>query len=66
MQRQRVIREDICFAAMEVAVEPAAGKVTVSLSPKKPGIVLVKPASYKGCTNPRIGVIAAFTPPVTG
>jgi uncharacterized repeat protein (TIGR01451 family) len=44
----------------------SAGKVTVKLNPKKPGIVLVKPASYKGCTNPRIGVIGAFTPPVTG
>ncbi len=44
----------------------SAGKVTVTLHPKKPGIVLVKPASYKGCTNPRVGVIGAFTPPVTG
>jgi hypothetical protein len=44
----------------------SAGKVTVNLHPKKPGIVLVKPASYKGCTAPRVGVIAAFTPPVTG
>src|SRR5581483_6445115 len=42
------------------------GRVTVLLHPKKPGIVLVKPASHKGCANPRIGVIAAFTPPVTG
>jgi uncharacterized repeat protein (TIGR01451 family) len=42
------------------------GHVTLILHPTKPGIVLVKPASYKGCTNPRIGVIAAFTPPVTG
>jgi uncharacterized repeat protein (TIGR01451 family) len=44
----------------------SAGKVTVTLNPKKPGIVLVKPASYKGCTNPRVGVIGAFQPPVTG
>jgi uncharacterized repeat protein (TIGR01451 family) len=44
----------------------SAGRVTISLHPKKPGIVLVKPASYKGCANPRIGVIGAFTPPVTG
>jgi uncharacterized repeat protein (TIGR01451 family) len=44
----------------------SAGRVTVQLHPKKPGIVLVKPASYKGCTNPRVGVIGAFTPPVTG
>jgi hypothetical protein len=36
------------------------------LHPKKPGIVLVKPAAYKGCVNPRIGVVGAFTPPVTG
>ena len=43
-----------------------SGRVTMLLHPKKPGIVLVKPASYKGCTNPRIGVIGAFTPPVTG
>ena len=44
----------------------AAGLVTITLHPKKPGIVLVKPAAYKGCTAPRVGVIAAFTPPVTG
>ena len=43
-----------------------SGHVTMVLHPKKPGIVLVKPAAYKGCTNPRIGVVAAFTPPVTG
>jgi uncharacterized repeat protein (TIGR01451 family) len=42
------------------------GRVTMLLHPKKPGIVLVKPAAYKGCVNPRIGVVAAFTPPVTG
>ena len=44
----------------------ASGKVTLVVHPKKPGIVLVKPASYKGCANPRIGVVGAFTPPVTG
>jgi uncharacterized repeat protein (TIGR01451 family) len=44
----------------------AAGRVQLTLHPKKAGIVLVKPAAYKGCTAPRIGVIAAFTPPVTG
>src|SRR5262249_35960664 len=42
------------------------GRVTIVLHPKKPGIVLVKPAAYKGCVNPRIGVVGAFTPPVTG
>ena len=42
------------------------GHVTIVLHPKKAGIVLVKPASYKGCANPRIGVVGAFTPPVTG
>jgi uncharacterized repeat protein (TIGR01451 family) len=42
------------------------GHVTIVLHPKKPGIVLVKPAAYKGCVNPRIGVVGAFTPPVTG
>jgi hypothetical protein len=44
----------------------SAGKVTLVVHPKKAGMVLVKPASYKGCANPRIGVIGAFTPPVTG
>jgi uncharacterized repeat protein (TIGR01451 family) len=43
-----------------------SGHVTVVLHPKKAGIVLVKPAAYKGCVNPRIGVVGAFTPPVTG
>jgi hypothetical protein len=42
------------------------GHVTMVLHPKKAGIVLIKPAAYKGCANPRIGVVAAFTPPVTG
>jgi len=44
----------------------SAGKVTLTVHPKKAGMVLIKPASYKGCANPRIGVIGAFTPPVTG
>jgi uncharacterized repeat protein (TIGR01451 family) len=43
-----------------------AGKVTLKVHPRKAGIVLLKPASYKGCANPRIGVVGAFTPPVTG
>jgi uncharacterized repeat protein (TIGR01451 family) len=44
----------------------AAGRVVVTLDPKKAGFVLVKPAAYKSCTAPRVGVIGVFTPPVTG
>jgi hypothetical protein len=44
----------------------AAGKVTMNLTPMKPGIVVIKPASHPSCANKRIGVVGAFSPPVTG
>jgi hypothetical protein len=42
------------------------GIVKVSVKPAKPGILRFQPLALKGCSVPRIGVIGAFTPPVTG
>jgi uncharacterized repeat protein (TIGR01451 family) len=44
----------------------AKGIVKVSVKPAKPGILRFQPLALKGCSVPRIGVIGAFTPPVTG
>jgi uncharacterized repeat protein (TIGR01451 family) len=44
----------------------AKGIVRISVKPAKPGILKFQPVAHKGCALPRIGVIGAFTPPVTG
>jgi hypothetical protein len=44
----------------------SAGKVTLKLHPKKPGIVAFHAVTKKGCNTARVGVVGAFTPPVTG
>ncbi len=44
----------------------AQGKTSLKLVPKRPGIVRIAPAAGKGCSTPRVGIIGAFTPPVTG
>jgi uncharacterized repeat protein (TIGR01451 family) len=44
----------------------AQGLVRMSVKPAKPGILKFQPVAHKGCALPRIGVIGAFTPPVTG
>jgi uncharacterized repeat protein (TIGR01451 family) len=44
----------------------AKGIVRMSVKPAKPGILKFQPLAHKGCGAPRIGVIGAFTPPVTG
>ncbi|MFL5963930.1 MAG: hypothetical protein ACJ757_13670 [Gaiellaceae bacterium] len=44
----------------------ARGVVRMSVKPAKPGILRFQPVAHKGCALPRIGVIGAFTPPVTG
>jgi uncharacterized repeat protein (TIGR01451 family) len=44
----------------------AQGIVRVTVKPAKPGILRFQPIAHKGCSAPRIGVIGAFTPPVTG
>jgi uncharacterized repeat protein (TIGR01451 family) len=44
----------------------ARGIVKVSIKPAKPGILRFQPLALKSCSLPRIGVIGAFTPPVTG
>jgi hypothetical protein len=44
----------------------AKGIVKMSVKPAKPGILRFQPLALKGCAVPRIGVIGAFTPPVTG
>jgi len=44
----------------------AQGIVRISVKPAKPGILRFQPVAHAGCGAPRIGVIGAFTPPVTG
>jgi hypothetical protein len=44
----------------------AAGRVTMKLNPKKPGLVVLKAASHPSCATGRVGVVGAFSPPVTG
>jgi uncharacterized repeat protein (TIGR01451 family) len=45
----------------------ARGVVRISVKPAKPGILTFQPLAHQGCgAVPRIGVIGAFTPPVTG
>jgi hypothetical protein len=44
----------------------SAGQVTLTVHPKKPGLVLFRSASHKSCSTARVGVASAFTPPVTG
>jgi len=44
----------------------AAGRVSMSLRPPKAGILLFTPVGRTSCAAARVGVIAAFTPPVTG
>jgi uncharacterized repeat protein (TIGR01451 family) len=44
----------------------ARGIVKMSIKPAKPGILRFQPVAHSGCAVPRIGVIGAFTPPVTG
>ncbi len=42
------------------------GMIRIVVTPKKAGIVQISSITRKGCGLPRIGVIGAFTPPVTG
>jgi uncharacterized repeat protein (TIGR01451 family) len=42
------------------------GIVHMSIKPAKPGILTFRPLAHKSCAAPRIGVIGAFKPPVTG
>jgi uncharacterized repeat protein (TIGR01451 family) len=44
----------------------AKGLVKARVQPKRAGIVTFVPVSTKGCSNPRVGVVGVFTPPVTG
>jgi hypothetical protein len=44
----------------------SAGKVSVNLQPKKPGILNFHTPLHENCSAARVGVAGAFTPPVTG
>lgn len=44
----------------------STGRVSVTVHPKKAGIVVFRAASHKSCSAARVGVVSAFTPPVTG
>jgi len=43
-----------------------SGHVTLTVRPMKPGIVSFRAAAQKSCNTARVGVVSAFTPPVTG
>jgi hypothetical protein len=40
--------------------------IRIVVTPRKAGIVQITSTTRKGCGVPRVGVIGAFTPPVTG
>jgi hypothetical protein len=42
------------------------GMITMQIRPRKAGIIRVSAFGHAGCGAPRIGVVGAFTPPVTG
>ena len=44
----------------------AHGVARVSVKPKRSGILTVTVPSHKTCTQPQVGVVGIFTPPVTG
>lgn len=43
-----------------------SGQVRLSVHPRKPGILSFRAAAHKSCNSARVGVVGAFTPPVTG
>jgi hypothetical protein len=52
MQRQSVIREDICFAAIGVAVERLPGSGVTSSTPYRAGVSAQDPAGTFLPTSP--------------
>jgi uncharacterized repeat protein (TIGR01451 family) len=65
---QAGVRIRIAGSTLSIVTQPSnrQGIVKRAVLPKKAGIVTFKPLAQKGCSNPRIGVIGVFTPPVTG
>jgi uncharacterized repeat protein (TIGR01451 family) len=65
---QAGVRIRIAGSTLSIVTQPSNGQGIVkrAVLPKKAGIVTFKPLAQKGCSNPRIGVIGVFTPPVTG
>jgi hypothetical protein len=43
-----------------------SGQVTLTVHPKKPGLISFRSASHKSCSTAHAGVVGAVTPPVTG
>ena len=43
-----------------------SGNVIATVHPRKPGLISFRSASHKSCSTARVGVVSAFTPPVTG
>jgi uncharacterized repeat protein (TIGR01451 family) len=52
--------------SITTAASNSKGVVRRVVKPTKAGIVTFVPVAHKGCSNPRVGVIGVFTPPVTG
>src|SRR4029077_3347244 len=42
------------------------GAIRMTIKPRKPGIIQVGVYGKQSCGTPRIGVVGAFTPPLTG
>ena len=42
------------------------GMIRMNIVPRKAGIIRVTAVAHTGCGAPRVGVVGAFTPPVTG
>jgi hypothetical protein len=66
MQRQSVIREDICFAAMEVAVDSSPGSGVTSSTPHSAGLSAQDPAGTFLPAPPRTLVTALERPMQSG
>jgi len=43
-----------------------SGVATISLTPRRPGILQIRVPAHSACNRQRIGVVGVFTPPVTG
>jgi uncharacterized repeat protein (TIGR01451 family) len=67
-QAKAGVKVRIKGSTLSILTKPSnrKGVVTQRVNPKKAGIVTFVPVAKKGCSNPRIGVIGVFTPPVTG
>jgi len=75
--KMRVTAKNQPIVGMKVSIKGAgiqrlsgptnsSGQVTVTVHPRKAGLVTFRSASQRSCNSARVGVVAPFTPPVTG